>query len=327
MSRGKVTVLAYHRIDTPGNPATRDLSPALIDAYPAEFEAQMRWLAGKFNVIPGWQLVESLRDHKPLPPRALMITFDDGYTCFMETAVPILRRYGLPATLFVATDYTSNPHKPFWWDTLHRVLAHTQRVEIEVPGAGRIPLSTGEQRAAAYETLVGVVERASAEDTERLVKTMAHACGVEPTSEKHRLDWDEVRALSEAGDISIGPHTRRHPILSRTTSQRMADEIEGSWADLNSRLARPLPLFAYPNGQAHAISRANVGMVREAGMPGAFTMMPGHNFPGRTNPYMMYRIGATPGLSLNRFKLRISPLGSLLRRTKSLLRMQKTTSP
>jgi peptidoglycan/xylan/chitin deacetylase (PgdA/CDA1 family) len=326
MSRGKVTVLAYHRIDTPGNPATRDLSPALIDAYPAEFEAQMRWLADKFNVIPGWQLVESLRDHKPLPPRALMITFDDGYACFMETAVPIMRRYGLPATLFVATDYTSNPCKPFWWDTLHRALAQTQREEIDVPGAGRLPLRTGEQRAAAYETLVGAVERANAEETERLVETIASACGVEPTSQKYCLDWDEVRALSEAGDISIGPHTRRHPILSRTTPQRMADEIAGSWADLNAHLARPLPLFAYPNGQAHAISRANADIVREAGMPGAFTMMPGHNVPGKINPYMMYRIGATPGLPLNRFKLRISPLGNLLRSTKSLLRRQRTPS-
>jgi peptidoglycan/xylan/chitin deacetylase (PgdA/CDA1 family) len=322
MSLGKVTVLAYHRIDTPGNPSTRDLSPSLIDAYPAEFEAQMRWLAHRYNVISGRQLVESLRESQPLPPRALMITFDDGYSCFLATAVPILRRYNLPATLFVATEFTSNPTKPFWWDTLHKALTRTKREEIEVPGIGRLLLRSSEERATAYETLVGAVERADAEETDRLVEAIAQASGVEPSNEKRRLDWDEVRALSESGDVSIGPHTRRHPILSRATGERMRDEIEGSWADLNTRLSRPLPLFAYPNGQAHAISRANVDAVRATGIPGAFTMMAGHNAPGKTDPYMMYRIGATPGLSLNRFKLRISSMGSLLRRAKAVARGQ-----
>src|SRR4051812_16618176 len=85
MALGKVTVLAYHRIDIPGRATTHDLSPELIDAYPADFEAQMRWVASRYNVISGLQLVETLRHGKPLPPRALMITFDDGYNCFMET--------------------------------------------------------------------------------------------------------------------------------------------------------------------------------------------------------------------------------------------------
>ena len=320
MSLGKVTVLAYHRIDTPGNPSTRDLSPSLIDAYPAEFEAQMRWLASRYNVISGRKLVESLQEGEPLPPRALMITFDDGYSCFLATAVPILRRHNLRATLFVATDYTSNPTKPFWWDTLHKALTQTEREEIDVPGIARLSLRSSGERAAAYETLVGAIERADADDTDRLVEAIARACDVEPSNEKRRLDWDEVRALSESGDVSIGPHTRRHPILSRVGADRMRDEIAGSWADLNARLSSPLPLFAYPNGQAHAINRANVDAVRAIGIPGAFTMMAGHNTPGKTDPYLMHRIGATPGLSLNRFKIRISPVGSLLRWAKAIAR-------
>ncbi len=320
MAGGTLTTLAYHRIDTPDNTANRDLSPALIDAYPDEFEAQMRWIAGRYNVISGWQLVESLRDGKPLPPRALMITFDDGNSCFMDTAAPIMRRYGLPSTLFVATGYTSNPCEPFWWDTLHRVIERTENREIEVPGVGRLALGTKEQRGTAYKTLVVAVEHSDADEAERLVEMIAQACGIKPSSEKQRLDWTELIALSETGDVAIGPHTRRHPILSRTNPQRMRDEIEGSLADLNAHLKRPLPLFAYPNGQSYAIGETSSQAVRSAGLIGAFTMMAGYNTPGKTDPYMMHRIGATAGLSLNRFKLRISPLGSALRRGKALLR-------
>lgn len=318
--RGKVTVLAYHRIDEPGTAANRDLSPALIDAYPAGFEAQMRWIAGRYNVISGWQLVESLRNGKPLPARALMITFDDGYSCFQETALPILRRYGLPVTLFAPTAFTSNPQMPFWWDTLHRVLDRTEREEIEVPRVGRLSLRTSEQRNQAYETLVGQIESTDADEVEELVGAISLACDVEPSMRKRRLDWQEVKALADAGDVAVGPHTRSHPILSRTSHERMRDEIAGSWADLNAHIANPLPLFAYPNGQAYAISQANVDAVRNAGLVGAFSMMAGFNSPGETDPYMMHRIGATAGLSLNRFKLRISPIGGLLRQAKGILR-------
>jgi peptidoglycan/xylan/chitin deacetylase (PgdA/CDA1 family) len=320
MSAGKVTVLAYHRIATLSDPESAYLSPSLIDAYPDDFDAGMRWLASRYNVISGWDLVESLRNNKPLPPRALMITFDDGYNCFLNTAVPILRRYHLPATLFIATDYTSNPSKPFWWDTIYTAIHQTKHAEVNIPTIGKLPVSTPLQRDTAYETLVGAIERTESDKVDLLVESITNACGYHPSTQKQRLDWQEIAALSKAGDITIGPHTRRHPILSRTTPEQMQDEIEGSWDDLTANLANPLPLFAYPNGQAYAINEANQHTVQQSGLPGAFTMMAGHNTPGQTNPYMMHRIGATPGLSLSRFKLRISPLGQLLRQTKSLLR-------
>lgn len=320
MAMGKVTVLAYHRISTPTSPESAYLSPALIDAYPDDFDANMRWLSSRYNVISGWQLVEALQNKKPLPPRALMITFDDGYNCFLNTAVPILRRNNLPATLFVATDYTSNPTKPFWWDTLYNALHTTKQTQITIPKLITLPLTTPQERLAAYESLVSAIEHTDYNKVDQLVDTITRACDYKPSTEKQRLDWQEVKALSESTDITIGPHTRHHPILSRTTHREMQDEIKGSWDDLVANLARPLPLFAYPNGQAYAIDNDNQLTVKATGLPGAFTMMAGHNTLGQTNAYMMHRIGATPGLSLRRFKLRISPLGQLLRQAKSLLR-------
>ncbi|MEO5953111.1 MAG: polysaccharide deacetylase family protein [Chloroflexia bacterium] len=320
MAMGKVTVLAYHRISTPTSPESAYLSPTLIDAYPDDFDANMRWLTKRYNVISGWQLVDALQEKKPLPPRAMMITFDDGYSCFLSTAVPILRKYKLPATLFVPTDYTSNPTRPFWWDTVYNALRITKRTRITIPSVATLSLNNQQEREAAYEALVGVIERTDADKVDQLVETIAETCDYKPSNEKQRLDWQEVKALSEAGDITIGSHTRSHPILSRTTAQQMQEEIKGSWDDLSANLSRPLPLFAYPNGQAYAINEANQQTVKQAGLPGAFTMMAGHNTPGQTNPYMMHRIGATAGLSLLRFKLRVSPLGQLLRQAKGFVR-------
>lgn len=320
MSLGKVTVLAYHRISTTASRESAYLSPALIDAFPDDFDANMRWLASRYNAISGWEMVDCLTQNKPLPPRAIMITFDDGYNCFLDTAVPILRKYKLPATLFVATDYTSDPTKPFWWDSVYNALWQTKHKEISTPVVSTLPLGTQQERDFAYETLVRAIEHTDADKVETLVQVICDACSYKPSNQKQRLDWAEVRRLSESTDITIGPHTRSHPILSRTTPEQMQSEIKGSWDDLAREISNPLPLFAYPNGQAYAINEANQQAVKAAGLPGAFTMMAGHNTPGKTDPYMMHRIGATPGLSLSRFKLRVSPLGQFLRQAKSLVK-------
>ena len=93
-----VIVLVYHHIALPGN---LDLAPTVIDAYPPDFEEQMRYVAAHYNVISSWDLVRALREGYTLPPRALIITFDDGYMCFQDTAFPVLERLNLPVTLFV----------------------------------------------------------------------------------------------------------------------------------------------------------------------------------------------------------------------------------
>ena len=126
-----VTIVTYHRIALPGDP---DLADALIDAYPPDFEAQMRYLAGRYTVISAWDLVRALREDYRLPERALVITFDDGYRCFQDTALPILRRLGLPVTLFVPTAYPGDPEQPFWWDAIYRAVMRTSLPALDVPG-------------------------------------------------------------------------------------------------------------------------------------------------------------------------------------------------
>lgn len=318
-----VTILAYHRIDTPANPDNLNLSPTLIDAAPEAFEAQMQWLAEQYNVIPAWDLVDALREGKALPPRAVIITFDDGYMCYKDTALPILRSYGLPSTLFVPTAYAEDPLKPFWWDTLHKVLAQTTIETLEVPEVGIVPLRTKVERDAAYSALVQIVEHTEADKVPQLVDSLVEACGVEPAAEKHIIGWQEIEELAQDGDVTFAPHTRHHPILAQTGAERLQSEIKGSWEDLQNHIARPLPILAYPNGQPHAVNRASREAVQSAGLLGAVTMVAGTNTIGnigKCDPFLLHRSGATAGQSLARFKLSISPLGGVLRHVKRLWR-------
>ena len=160
----------------------------------------------------------ALRDGRPLPPRAVVITFDDGYNCYKDTALPILRRYGLPSTLFRAHGLRRRPPYPLlvgYTAALHKILAQTTIETIEVPGVGVVPLRTRVERDAAYSELVQVVEHTRADRVPQLVSSLIEVCGVEPAAEKHIIGWQEIEELAQDGDVTFAPHTRHHPILAQ----------------------------------------------------------------------------------------------------------------
>jgi peptidoglycan/xylan/chitin deacetylase (PgdA/CDA1 family) len=59
----------------------------------------------EFNVITIRELAAALKDYRPLPPRTVSLTFDDGYENFYTTAFPVLEEHGFGATVFLVTDY------------------------------------------------------------------------------------------------------------------------------------------------------------------------------------------------------------------------------
>jgi peptidoglycan/xylan/chitin deacetylase (PgdA/CDA1 family) len=107
-----VPILLYHRIGplTPSLPAlTRRLTVA-----PADFAAQMEWLHRHgFHAITQQQLFAALEHGHRLPPRPVMITFDDGYRDVLRNASPVLERLRMPATEYVITGRVSGPDISF----------------------------------------------------------------------------------------------------------------------------------------------------------------------------------------------------------------------
>ena len=95
----------------------RDESAARFVVPIGAFEQQMAWLARlRFNVLRLEDAVVALRGGAPLPPRAVVLTFDDGTRDLLTLALPVLRRYRFPATAFVVTrlmggriDWTERP--------------------------------------------------------------------------------------------------------------------------------------------------------------------------------------------------------------------------
>ena len=101
-----VPILCYHRVGPQTN----------LMIMPREtFAAQMEYLArNHYNVIRLADLTDFLSGKRPLPPRAVVITFDDGHVSTYQHAYPILRKYGFPATFFLYTDFLGGGEGLTW---------------------------------------------------------------------------------------------------------------------------------------------------------------------------------------------------------------------
>jgi peptidoglycan/xylan/chitin deacetylase (PgdA/CDA1 family) len=101
-----VPILCYHRFGHGGG---------RMSVSPANFAAQLDWLARNgYHVVRMAQLVAFLEGRESLPRRSVVITIDDGYESAYRYAMPLLRRYGFPATLFIYTDFVGGGDALNW---------------------------------------------------------------------------------------------------------------------------------------------------------------------------------------------------------------------
>lgn len=105
-----IPVFMYHSVSPQQDPG----SNALI-VTPQAFERQMRFLKNfSYNVMPLEAVAELIRNKKKLPPRLVVITLDDGYKDNYTYAFPVLKKYALPATIFIITGEVGRPDRLSW---------------------------------------------------------------------------------------------------------------------------------------------------------------------------------------------------------------------
>ncbi|MGE0383616.1 MAG: polysaccharide deacetylase family protein [Gammaproteobacteria bacterium] len=259
--RPRLSVLIYHRVLAEPDP----MRTYEIDA--ARFDAQMRWVGAAFNVVPLEDAIAALA-HGRLPPRALAITFDDGYADNLDCAVPILRRHGLHATFFLTTRHVAGGM--MWNDRVIEGVRHGPGplLSLEHHGLGTFSIGDAGARRSAAMKLLGALKYEPPERRERIADELLAAA---PAVRGPMLDEDQVRALSRTG-MGIGGHTHSHPILARLPEQDARAEIAANRDALAALTGRAPVLFAYPNGKPDTDYGArDIALVRQAGYGAAMS--------------------------------------------------------
>ena len=280
-----VAVLTYHRV-APRHGLVG--APGLVSASPAEFDDQVSFLARRHRVVTLNDLLESRESGRHLGRRAVVITFDDAHRDFAEHAWPVLKRYRLPATMFVPTAFPDDPEAVFWWDWLHEAVAGApDGTAISLPD-GRVRFPSGDRRAEVYRRIRDEVKRRPHAEAMSFVRQLVvEQLGVAPPTGTV-LGWDELRNLSADG-VTLAPHSRTHPLLDRVRPDELNAEIAGSREDLERQVGTAPAAFAYPSG-AHSPEVRDA--VARAGIRVAFTTRRGLN-----------RLGVTDWLALRRINV------------------------
>jgi len=291
--RNSLTILAYHRV----LPLPESLLyPFQSMVMPRDlFEQQIAHLKQHYTTLTLAEAVDRLRD-RDLPPRAVCVTFDDGYRDNFECALPILRKYGIPATFFVVTGALEGKNRFLWDEVTSRIRQIQDEGTAEALVREPIPgwlgeklrlLGTGVPADKVAERVVADMNRVPPDEREAGLAALRRVTPDNAYADPPVLSWDEVREMRRAGML-IGAHTQTHPFLDELELDAARDEIEGSVRTLEERLGEPISLFSYPRGRFKDDLKP---ILQQLGIEAAVTTDLGRNSPGM-NPYELRRFDA-----------------------------------
>lgn len=271
MSR-RLLVLCWHNVEPtwafPGESADRSRR---------DFARQVNHLRRWANVVPLRSALADLAEGRPLPPRAVALTFDDGYLDNVTVAAPVLHAAGLPATFFLVPGFLSGD-VPSWWEELGHGFERATASRLVWNGQ-HYDLLDPDARRTARESITGSLKELDRQRREdAVVELRARLAADGPMGERLFMDWDEAVRLLDLGH-DIQSHTCSHPILSREPDAAQEEELRRSREDLESFFRRPVDVLAYPNGSDGDYTDATRTMARTAGYAFACTLRPAAGRP------------------------------------------------
>lgn len=263
-AQARLSVLIFHRVLARHDP----LFPFEMTA--ARFDALCGWLKQWFNLLPLDLAVQRLQAGT-LPARAACITFDDGYADNHQVALPILQRYDLPATFFIATGFLDGGR--MWNDTVIEAIRTTPLTQLPLdgllgPAFAALPVASLAQKHASIQSLITQIKYQPLVLRAALAEKIAQQAQVQ-LSAALMMSSAQVLGLRRAG-MQIGAHTVTHPILAGLDRTAARHELSESKYALEHLLGERVGLFAYPNGKpVQDYNAESVALVRDVGFDAA----------------------------------------------------------
>lgn len=265
----RVFVIGLHRVLTPDQEVRSHSLPGII-LREKTFAALLAFLHENFRVISLDDFLAG--DFEPSGGRpACLITFDDGWRDNYTTAFPLLRRAGVPATIFLATGFLGNG-KTFWPERLMhawRDPARREPMREQMTQVARFPVRD-------TESFIEYLKHMSAARREEILRVLLPEFDQLPPNGDALMTWEEVAQMARHG-ISFGSHTVTHPLLTFEDDAMVVRELMLSKQQIEEKLGQPVRAFAYPNGSWDARVRK---LVADAGFECAFTVQRGSHHSG-----------------------------------------------
>jgi peptidoglycan/xylan/chitin deacetylase (PgdA/CDA1 family) len=228
--------------------------------------------------------------------RFASFTFDDGYRDNRDFALPVMREFDAPLTIYVTSDFAEGTGR-LWWIALEKAIANATTVEATIDGtACRLDAAAPAAKQAAFDRLHDWLRRLPERDLRREMSVLCARHGVDEAAICRDLcmSWDELKPLATDPLVAIGGHTVTHCSLAAQSEEAAREELVLSRARIEAAVAHPVAHLAYPYGDKAAASAREFALAAAAGYSTAVTTRPGMVFPENAG-----HLTALPRVSLN----------------------------
>jgi peptidoglycan/xylan/chitin deacetylase (PgdA/CDA1 family) len=245
-------IFGYHRI-LPEAEANAKMSQDCMWVSPSSFEKQIQWMQRIGRVVS----VESMVKDRAIPAAEpnFAITFDDGWIDNYEHAFPLLKKYNLPAMIFLSTNAIET-NEMFWPDEIFyktdRSVRSRQAKKIVEYITSLDGIRTSRKRSNIDELLNDFVEwlkLLDAADRKKTILDYYEYIRVDPAPIPGQiLKWDHIREMQKH-NITFGSHTHSHMITEGAAREEILAELKKSKEIIESRLNTNCRWFCYPNAR------------------------------------------------------------------------------
>ena len=287
-NRNTLTVIMFHRVLDPGDPRWITCDPDYTLSAQL-FRQCLKLLLRHYRIVGVDDVLKAKEGTKPLPARALLLTFDDGWQDNYAYALPVLREMGLPAAIFVVGEAVDRPTAYFQEQIIGawrggRLGADDLRKMSELAGVDPLP-TEGQAGLPVVRRLIAALESLDDRRRRPIIKRFGPLLA---DGERHNLSTGELREMSRSG-IRVGAHGMTHVPLTRAPSA--GDEIAQARARLSGLLGIPVnsvDTLSCPHGQYDS---SVVNDALQAGCKLIFTSHPALNAAAPSPSHLLARVG------------------------------------
>src|SRR3954469_13726853 len=214
--------------------------------------------------------------------RFACFTLDDGYRDNRDYALPVMREFDAPLTVYVTSDFAEGTGR-LWWVWLERTIAKASSIKGPIGGVKtRLDASTPAAKQAAFDRMHDWLRALPTEhDLQREISALCtrHDVDETPIARDLCMSWEELKAFADDSLVTIGAHTITHCNLARQSEETASFELATSRARIEAVLQRPVLHLAYPYGDRIAAGQREFRLAKAAGFKTAVTTRPGIIFP------------------------------------------------
>lgn len=238
LQKGDCNILMFHRVLKMDEFDNED--PFLV-LTTEEFEERINLVQKYFRIVDLYTWIQN-----PTNEPCCALTFDDGWIDNYKNAYPILRKYNLPATIFLSTGMIGTM-KRFWFDELQLIVGKINFDEIKIYLSNKFPGISTNSHYEMLRSLIVELKKKSTKEIDDFINDIKDEFKIDIDSKRTAMSWDMINEMGQH-KISFASHGVNHVLFTALSNDEKRFEIMESKKTIESNVKNNVPLLSFPNG-------------------------------------------------------------------------------